>query len=185
MNEGGAYFAIALVIFLTIFFPVLLWHKLLKKKQLRKFDESHTRPITVPIGETKRKEIAEFIAEECGFNSLEWIEEVELKRAKEDKAEAERKRKIAETELARIETQLARESVEETRRALEAEKSQREIAVKHRKWDEERAAESVKTAQYTIEAKKKRCGTSRRTSHRGCGTSETTTTKSGRNWPRL
>lgn len=155
MNEGGAYFAIAFVIFLTIFFPVLLWHKLLKKKQLRKFDESHTRPITVPIGETKRKEIAEFIAEECGFNSLEWVEEVELKKAKEDKAEAKRKRKIAETELARIETQLARESVEETRRALEAEKSQREIAVKHRIWDEERAEESVKTAKFAIEAKKR------------------------------
>lgn len=155
MNKGDAYLSMALVIFLGIFLPALLWNRLLKKKQLRRFDESHTRPITVPIGETKRKEIVEFIAEECGFDPLEWVEEAELKKAKEDKAEVERKRKIAETELARIETQFARESVEETRRALEEEKRQKEIDVENWKLDEESAEESVKTAKFAIEAKKR------------------------------
>ena len=147
IDKGFVFAAIALVASSISFLPVLLPHKLLKRYQFRKFDR-HYPPLADESDHyaAERKSLAELIAEECGFTSSGWVEEVGLKKAREAKAEAERRRKAAGKQEPSFEELSAEGDVRNAELTVEIERRAREATAEEAKQNAEAARKEQRDA---------------------------------------
>ena len=147
IDKGFVFVVIALVFSSTIFLPVLLFHKLLKKYQLRKFDRLQTDDTEdTDDYENEQKSLADLIAEECDLASPEWVEEAAIKKAKEDLEKAERERKAAGMKEPSFTELYAKERVKSAYSDARAKRRARKAKTEQSKLDAEEARQEHRNA---------------------------------------